>query len=212
MMSWTDWVLYYIHYILVPPSARWKCDRHDWKYYLPTNYTSRRTEIVHKLIYWMFGSILEQMEFFLNVLLNSGTKIFVITANWLEPATFCVRNQDATTAPAIHMWKTGFSNWSQFMLQWFVRFPEFAEFSESSAHLGQTPLCRYNLLLFRFNIHQLNSHTFSTGYKLWTLFRDSRTNCPCTRRRWWSVTRAQTFSQMSQGRQITPVVLRLIRG
>ena len=26
------------------------------------------------------------------------------------------------------------------MLQWFIRFPEFTEFNESSAHLGKTPL------------------------------------------------------------------------
>ena len=29
-----------------------------------------------------------------------------------------------------HMWETGSLNWAQFMLQWFIRFPEFAEFTE----------------------------------------------------------------------------------
>ena len=33
-------------------------------------------------------------------LLNSVTKIFVITVREFEPATSCVRDQDATTAPA----------------------------------------------------------------------------------------------------------------
>ena len=52
-------------------------------------------------------------------------------------ATSCVRVQDATTAPAIHMWETGSLNWAQFMLQWFIRFPEF---SGLPFHLGKTPL------------------------------------------------------------------------
>ena len=45
------------------------------------------------------------LEFFLNVSLNSAnsvTKIFVITVKGLEPATSCVRDQDATLAPAKH--------------------------------------------------------------------------------------------------------------
>ena len=45
-------------------------------------------------------------EFFLNVSpnsLNSVTKIFLITVKGLKPATSCVRDQDATTAPARHM-------------------------------------------------------------------------------------------------------------
>ena len=43
------------------------------------------------------------VEFFLNVSLNSVTNIFVITIKGLEPATSCVRDKDATTAPARHM-------------------------------------------------------------------------------------------------------------
>ena len=46
------------------------------------------------------------MEFFLNVSLNSVnsvTKIFVITVKGLEPATSCVRDQDATSVPVRHM-------------------------------------------------------------------------------------------------------------
>ena len=61
------------------------------------------------------------------------TKIFVITVKGFQPATTSVRDQNATTAPARHAWKTGSLNWGQFMLQWFIRFPEFAEFTESSA-------------------------------------------------------------------------------
>ena len=30
-------------------------------------------------------------------------KIFVTTVKWFAPATFCVRDQDATTAPARYM-------------------------------------------------------------------------------------------------------------
>ena len=75
------------------------------------------------------------VEFFLYVSLNSAdsvTKIFVITVKKLKTATSCVRDQDATTAPARHMWDTRSLNWTQFMLQWFIRFPGFAEFNESS--------------------------------------------------------------------------------
>ena len=46
------------------------------------------------------------LEFFLNVSLNSAnsvTKVFVITVKGLEPATSCVRDQDATTVQARHV-------------------------------------------------------------------------------------------------------------
>ena len=56
------------------------------------------------------------------------------------PFTSCVRDQDTTTAPARHMWETGSLNWAQFMLQQFIRFPGFAEFSEFLFHLGKTPV------------------------------------------------------------------------
>ena len=35
--------------------------------------------------------------------LNSGTKIFVIPVKGFKPATSCVRDQDATAAPARHI-------------------------------------------------------------------------------------------------------------
>ena len=92
-------------------------------------------------------------EFSLNVFteftfsLSSVTKIFVITANGLKPATSCVRDQDANTAPARHMWETGSLNWTQFMLQWFIRFSEFAQFSEFLLHLGKSPLKGSNTMV-----------------------------------------------------------------
>ena len=43
------------------------------------------------------------MEFFLNVSLNSVTKIFVIKVKGLEPGISSVRDRDATTVPARHM-------------------------------------------------------------------------------------------------------------
>ena len=42
-----------------------------------------------------------------------------------------------------HMWGTGSLNWAQFMLQWFIRFPDFAEFiefNERAASFRKTPL------------------------------------------------------------------------
>ena len=47
----------------------------------------------------------------------------------LEPTMSCVRYQDAITIPA-RQWKTGSFNWAQFMLQWFIRSHELAEFTE----------------------------------------------------------------------------------
>ena len=52
-----------------------------------------------------------------------------LSSKELKLATSCVRDQDVA---ARHIWETGSLNWAQFMLQWFIRFPEFAEFSESS--------------------------------------------------------------------------------
>ena len=55
-------------------------------------------------------------------------KIFAIRVKGFEPGTSCVRVQDATTVPARHMWKAESLNWPKFMLQWFGRFSEFADF------------------------------------------------------------------------------------
>ena len=98
------------------------------------------TMVVHIPHLWFDLSIL---EFFLNVSLNSVnlvTKIFAITVKGLEPATSCVRDQDATIAPARHMWETESLNWAQSMLQLFIRFPEFTEFNESSAPLRKSSI------------------------------------------------------------------------
>ena len=54
-----------------------------------------------------------------------------------HPATSCVRDQNATTVPARHMWEARSLNWAKFMLKWFIRF---AEFSEFLFHLGKTQL------------------------------------------------------------------------
>ena len=63
-------------------------------------------------------------------------KIFVIRR--ARPATSCVRDQNATTVPA--MWKAGSLRLLQFMLQSFIRFPEFTEFT---FHLRKTPIWRH---------------------------------------------------------------------
>ena len=52
-----------------------------------------------------------------------------------EPATSCIWDQGAITAPARHMCDTGSLNWFQFVFQWLIRFPEFTEFL---FHLGKT--------------------------------------------------------------------------
>ena len=63
------------------------------------------------------------MEFFINVITEFSEK-------GLELAASFVVDQDATTGPARQMWETGSLNWAQLMLQWFIRFPEFAKFTE----------------------------------------------------------------------------------
>ena len=73
------------------------------------------------------------LAFFLNVFsefAEFSDKIFYYSKRARNPcqsATSCVRDQHATTAPTWHMWKTGTLSWAQFMLQWFIQFPEFAE-------------------------------------------------------------------------------------
>ena len=73
------------------------------------------------------------MEFSLNVFTafsDKNTCHYSKRAQTYHPATFCVRDQDATIVPARHMWETGYLNWAQLILQWFIRFPEFTEFTE----------------------------------------------------------------------------------
>ena len=55
------------------------------------------------------------------------TKIFFNTVKRLEPATFCVKDQDGTKASARQMRGTGFLNEPNFMLQSIMRFPELTE-------------------------------------------------------------------------------------
>ena len=72
--------------------------------------------------------------------LNSVKKIFVITVKGLKHNISDNRDQDASTVPARHMWETGSINLSQFMLQWFIWFPKFAEFTEFPFNLGKIPM------------------------------------------------------------------------
>ena len=58
------------------------------------------------------GSGAKLFEFFLNFFIEFGDKIFVITVKGFEPATTCVRDQDAATVPARQMWETGSLNWA----------------------------------------------------------------------------------------------------
>ena len=47
--------------------------------------------------------------------------------------------EDATTVPIRQRWEKGSFNWPHFMLQWFIRFPELAEFMEFPFHFRQNP-------------------------------------------------------------------------
>ena len=50
----------------------------------------------------------------------------------LEPRISCVRDRDETTRPLDQRLQNRSLYWTQFMLQRFLRFPEIAEFNESS--------------------------------------------------------------------------------
>ena len=56
--------------------------------------------------------------------------MFIITVKELEPAIYGVWDQNATTTPSRHTWEKGSLNSVKFMLQWFIRFPEFTEITE----------------------------------------------------------------------------------
>ena len=98
-----------------------------------------QTHLLFVTIYGLVWS--SSMEFFLNVFhwiqrIQWQKKLF--TVKGLEPATSCVRDQDATTAPARHMWETGSLNWVQFMLQWLSVSLNSLNSVKVLLHLGKT--------------------------------------------------------------------------
>ena len=62
---------------------------------------------------------------------NVFTEMFVIKR--FKLAASPVGDQNAASVPR-RRWETGTLNWPQFMLQWFIRFPKFAEFTEFPFH------------------------------------------------------------------------------
>ena len=78
--------------------------------------------------------------------LNWVTKIFVITVKELKCATQPPLTQEI-------MWEKGSLNWAQFMLQWFIRIPEFSEFL---FHLGKTPI-RHRLTEIIFKLTRIHA-------------------------------------------------------
>ena len=86
------------------------------------------------------------MEFFLNVFTKfsefSDKNIchYSKRARTCHPATSCVRDQDATTASARHMWETGSLNQAQFMLQWLSDSLNLLNSVKVLLHLGKTPM------------------------------------------------------------------------
>ena len=61
-------------------------------------------------------------------------------AQTCHTATSCVRDQDATTVPARHVWKTGSLNWAQFMLLWFSESLNSLNSMKVLLYLGKTPV------------------------------------------------------------------------
>ena len=88
------------------------------------------------------GILMYLIQFSLNVFTEFSDKNYNILKRLFEPATFCGRDWDATTAPARHMSQRWSLNWAQFMAQWFIRFPEFTKFL---IHLGKIHYqCNFN--------------------------------------------------------------------
>ena len=59
-------------------------------------------------------------------------RIFFVK-NGFEPVTSCIRDRRTDTVSGGHRLQRGSQNWPQFMPRWFISFPKFAEFNESSA-------------------------------------------------------------------------------
>ena len=112
---------------------------------------------------------------------NSDIKIFVITVNGFKHAISCVRDQDATTAPARHTLETGSLNWAQFMLLRFIRWSEFNESSapfrknsnekskwtkSNSAEYGKYVLCRKIHSKFRLILNLPNDSSNNVHCKM----------------------------------------------
>ena len=87
-------------------------------------------------------------------------------------------------------------NWIPFMLQWFISFPEFDEFSESSAHLGKTPIqylevreCKNSQIEQSPDIIALkrkivrNNATWITEISIWVLITETLLTPQCTKSR-----------------------------
>ena len=60
-------------------------------------------------------------------------------AQTCHSATSCVRDPDATTAPARHTWDTRYLNWAQFMLQWFSDSLNSLNSVKALLYFGKTP-------------------------------------------------------------------------
>ena len=120
------------------------------------------------------GVLLTKRHVFTSYTSTSGKAIWVVpkcfcwiqwqkylSLSGLQPATSCVRDQDATTAPARHMWETGSLNWTQFMLHWFIRFCEFTEtteFNKNSAAFRKISI----------NQASWDSHNCSLSESIWS--------------------------------------------
>ena len=63
-----------------------------------------------------------------------------------KPTTSCTRDRDDITVPWKHRWQRGSLNWPWFMPQWFIGFPEFTEFSESSTSFRKNSNIWLNIL------------------------------------------------------------------
>ena len=88
-----------------------------------------------------------------------------------HPATSCVGDQDATTAPARHMWETGSLNWLQLMLQipwtrWIHWIP--VPFRKNSSMFGWPVLSESNTALSTSSLICIRTHDDRLGQTAFT--------------------------------------------
>ena len=95
--------------------------------------------------------LFNQVFFIISEFSNKNIRHYSKRASTYHLASSCVRDHDATSSPARHVWEIGSLNWHQFMLQWFIRIPvPFRENSNMYWHYCQLCLITKKLDWYAF--------------------------------------------------------------
>ena len=102
------------------------------------------TQLINSLINLQRQILITIFEFFLNVFTELSEKYYVKrffrTWNLLRNRPKCYHTTNKTQV-----------NWLQFMFQWFIRFPDFSEFTEFPLDLRKTWFVYYSYLITGFH-------------------------------------------------------------